>query len=91
MKKKIFALAMAMTMMLALAACGPKDAPAASGSGSGSAADGSNPAAVQTIEAGKLTVSTNAAFPPYEMVAGNGDLIGIDMEVAAKKETCKKR
>ena len=83
MKKKIFALAMAMTMMLALAACGPKDTPATSGSGSGSAA-GSNPAAVQTIEAGKLTVSTNAAFPPYEMVAGNGDLIGIDMEVAAK-------
>ena len=79
MKKKIFALAMAMTMMLALAACGPKD----NGSASGSAA-GSNPAAVQTIEAGKLTVSTNAAFPPYEMVAGNGDLIGIDMEVAAK-------
>ena len=85
MKKKIFALAMAMTMMLALAACGPKNNGSASGStaGSGSAA-GSNPAAVQTIVEGKLTVSTNASFPPYEMVAGDGTLEGIDMEVAAK-------
>lgn len=72
MKKKLLALAMAMTMVFALAACGSKD----NGSTSGST--------VTTIEPGKLIMSTNAAFPPYEMIADNGELEGIDIEVAGK-------
>ena len=35
-----------------------------------------------TIEKGKLIMSTNAAFPPYEMTDDNGNYIGIDVEVA---------
>ncbi len=35
-----------------------------------------------TIEEGKLIMSTNAAFPPYEMTDDNGNYIGIDIEVA---------
>ena len=35
-----------------------------------------------TIEKGKLIMSTNAAFPPYEMEDDNGSYIGIDVEVA---------
>ena len=32
---------------------------------------------------GTLVMGTNAAFPPYEMTDGNGDIIGIDAEIAA--------
>ena len=39
-------------------------------------------AAVTTVNAGKLTMSTNAAFPPYEMTTDNGDFEGIDIETA---------
>ena len=35
-----------------------------------------------TVTAGKLTMSTNAAFPPYEMTTDSGDFEGIDVEVA---------
>ena len=37
---------------------------------------------LNTIEKGKLIMSTNAAFPPYEMVADDGSFEGIDVEVA---------
>jgi len=40
------------------------------------------PAAVETVEAGKLHMATNAAFPPYEMVTDDGGFEGIDVEVA---------
>ena len=30
-----------------------------------------------------LTMGTNAAFPPYEMVDENNNIIGIDAEIAA--------
>ena len=36
-----------------------------------------------TLEEGKLIMSTNAAFPPYEMTTDSGDFEGIDIEVAA--------
>ena len=39
-------------------------------------------AELTTVNAGKLTMSTNAAFPPYEMTTDNGDFEGIDIEVA---------
>ena len=35
-----------------------------------------------TLEKGKLIMSTNAAFPPYEMTDDNGNFIGIDVEIA---------
>ena len=37
-----------------------------------------------TVETGKLHMATNAAFPPYEMVADDGSFEGIDVEVAGK-------
>ena len=39
-------------------------------------------AELTTVTAGKLTMSTNAAFPPYEMTTDSGDFEGIDIEVA---------
>ncbi len=36
------------------------------------------------VEAGKLHMATNAAFPPYEMVADDGSFEGIDVELAGK-------
>jgi ABC-type amino acid transport substrate-binding protein len=39
-------------------------------------------AELKTVESGKLIMSTNAAFPPYEMVADDGSFEGIDVEVA---------
>ena len=35
-----------------------------------------------TVEKGKLHMSTNAEFPPYEMVTNDGGFEGIDVEVA---------
>ena len=42
----------------------------------------SEDAELVTVTEGKLTMSTNAAFPPYEMTTDSGDLEGIDIEVA---------
>ena len=44
--------------------------------GCGDASDG------MTIEAGKLIMSTNAAFPPYEMTTDKCGFEGIDVEIA---------
>ena len=68
--KKLAALLLAMTMVLALCAC--------SNSGSGSGSNNS----FKTVEDGKLHMSTNAAFPPYEMTTDAGGFEGIDVEVA---------
>ena len=35
-----------------------------------------------TVEKGKLIMSTNASFPPYEMTTDNGGFEGIDVEIA---------
>ncbi len=35
-----------------------------------------------TVESGKLIMSTNAAFPPYEMTTDDGGFEGIDVEIA---------
>ena len=37
---------------------------------------------LNTIVSGKLIMSTNATFPPYEMFADDGSVIGIDVEIA---------
>lgn len=39
-------------------------------------------AELTTVEAGKLIMSTNAAFPPYEMTTDSGEFEGIDVEIA---------
>ena len=46
------------------------------------AACGGKSSGVTTVEKGKLHMSTNAAFPPYEMVKDDGSFEGIDVEVA---------
>jgi len=88
--KKIMTLLLALAMTTSLAACG-SSAGTASGSaatGSGSAASGSassassSAASFTTVEAGKLHMATNAAFPPYEMVKDDGTYEGIDVEIA---------
>ena len=72
MKKmqKSAALLLALAMAFSLAACS-------------SAGDAPTPAAFTTVEEGKLHMSTNAAFPPYEMTTDAGGFEGIDVEVAA--------
>lgn len=37
---------------------------------------------LSTVEPGKLIMSTNAAFPPYEMTTDSGEFEGIDIETA---------
>ena len=88
--KKMLSLALVLVLMMSLAACGAKTetpaattAPAAAAETTAAAADTEAPAAeVKTIEAGKLIMSTNASFPPYEMIADDGSFEGIDVEVA---------
>ena len=41
----------------------------------------SNDNGLKTVEAGKLTMATNAFFPPYEYYEGE-DIVGIDAEIA---------
>ena len=98
MTKKLLALGLSLTMALSLAACtgaGSSDASSAGSSSNtdASASAGSSSSTADTaglsealVEPGKLIMSTNAAFPPYEMVAdGEGayqGLEGIDVEIA---------
>ena len=88
--KKITALLLGAVMALSLAACGGSASSAAASSAASSEAASSEAAASETTEiaalttvnAGKLTMSTNAAFPPYEMTTDAGELEGIDVEIA---------
>ena len=89
--KKIFALLLAATMILSLAACGSKDsgtqnnesaAPAETTAPADTAAPAETAADFSTVTAGKLTMSTNAAFPPYESTDDSGNFVGIDIEIA---------
>ena len=43
---------------------------------------GTQTAAFTTVEEGKLHMSTNAQFPPYEMTTDDGGFEGIDVEIA---------
>ena len=72
---------------LALTACGGSSASTASSvasSAASSEAVSTSAAAgeLTTVEAGKLTMATNAAFPPYEMTTDAGEFEGIDIETA---------
>lgn len=92
--KKFVILALALLLALSFAACG-NGGNAASGSDVSAPATEApstdsdvtvtdEPAsAVTTVEAGKLHMSTNASFPPYEMTTDDGGFEGIDVEIAS--------
>lgn len=93
--KKVFALALTVLMVMSMfAGCGSSntaktttaatEAPATTAEATAAETTAAATAAseLKTVEAGKLIMSTNAAFPPYEMVADDGSLEGIDVEVA---------
>ena len=92
--KKLSAMLMAGAMMMSLAACGSSASSASSEAVSSEAAssevassaassEAASAAELTTVTPGKLTMSTNAAFPPYESTADNGNFVGIDIDVAA--------
>ena len=102
MTKKLLALGLSLTMALSLAACGGGSSSGSSASGSSSDTHTSTSQARAStstggdygdfasslVEEGKLIMSTNAQFPPYEMVAdGEGfngtGFEGIDIEIAS--------
>ena len=66
--KKLFAMILALCLIVSLCA--------------GCGANANKKSDIPTLEAGKLIMSTNAAFPPYEMTDDNGKYIGIDVEIA---------
>lgn len=89
--KKLTALLLGTAMVLSLAACGATASTSESTTSSDAASSeaASTEASAETASAelttvtpGKLTMSTNAAFPPYEMTADDGSFEGIDVEVA---------
>ncbi len=87
--KKMLCLALGLTMSLTLlSACSgggtASPSPSASAPSPSASAPAPTGAVLPTIEAGKLIMSTNAAFPPYEMVTDAGGFEGIDVEIATK-------
>ena len=87
MKKKILTIALVGLMAASLAACGKASETQTSNAASESASDGKaesksdGTAKIKTVEAGKLTLATNAEFPPYEYHDGD-KIVGIDMDIA---------
>ena len=67
---------------LALTACGGSASSTASSTASSAASSTSAAAELTTVEAGKLTMATNATFPPYEMTTDAGTIEGIDVDTA---------
>ena len=91
--KKALSLMIAAALVLSLAACGSTASSAASSEAASSdaasseaasseAASETETAELSTVEPGKLIMSTNAAFPPYEMTTDSGEFEGIDIETA---------
>ena len=96
--KKALSLMTAAALVLSLAACGSTASSAASSeaaspeaassdaasseASSSEAASETETAELSTVEPGKLIMSTNAAFPPYEMTTDSGEFEGIDIETA---------
>lgn len=96
--KKALSLMTAAALVLSLAACGSTASSAASSEAASSEAASSDAtsseaasseatsetetAELSTVEPGKLIMSTNAAFPPYEMTTDAGEFEGIDIETA---------
>lgn len=87
--KKALSLMTATALVLSLAACGSTASSEAASSDAASSEAASSEAAsetetaeLSTVEPGKLIMSTNAAFPPYEMTTDSGEFEGIDIETA---------
>ena len=96
--KKALSLMTAAALVLSLAACGSTASSAASSeaaspeaassdaasseAASSEAASETETAELSTVEPGKLIMSNNAAFPPYEMTTDSGEFEGIDIETA---------
>lgn len=96
--KKALSLMTAAALVLSLAACGSTASSVASSEAASSetassdaasseaasseAASETETAELSTVEPGKLIMSTNAAFPPYEMTTDSGEFEGIDIETA---------
>ena len=92
--KKMFAIALTVLMVMSMfAGCGSSaatpttaapvtEAPAAETTAAATEAPTEAAAELKTVEAGKLIMSTNASFPPYEMIADDGSFEGIDVEIA---------
>ena len=81
--KKFLSVLMAGAMLfgvLTLAGCGDTTEPAAE---EGTTTEDTTTAEFTTVTEGVLTMSTNAAFPPYEMTDDSGNIVGIDAEIAA--------
>ena len=83
-RRSFMAAAAVSVAALALTACGGSASSAASSVASSAASSEavSSAAELTTVEAGKLTMATNAAFPPYEMTTDSGEFEGIDIETA---------
>ncbi len=87
MKKKILTIALVGLMAASLAACGKASETQTSNAASESTSDGKaesksdGTAKIKTVESGKLTLATNAEFPPYEYHDGD-KIVGIDMDIA---------
>ena len=89
--KKFLALVLTLVMALSITACGGSDTTedTTTDTTDGAQTEETTGNAVSTeygdftvVEAGKLHMSTNAAFPPYEMTTDDGGFEGIDVEVA---------
>ena len=84
-RRSFMAAAAVSVAALALTACGGSASSAASSvasSAASSEAVSSAAAELTTVEAGKLTMATNATFPPYEMTTDSGEIEGIDVDTA---------
>ena len=84
-RRSFMAAAAVSVAALAMTACGGSASSAASSVASSAASsEAASSAATEltTVEAGKLTMATNAAFPPYEMTTDAGEFEGIDVDTA---------
>ena len=84
-RRSFLAAAAVSAAALAMTACGGSASSAASSvasSAASSTAASSGAAALSTVVAGKLTMATNATFPPYEMTTDSGEIEGIDVDTA---------
>ena len=84
--KKLLAIVLSLVMVLGLfAACGgatTEDTKGTEAATNAATNDNAEAGELKTIEDGKLLMSTNAAFPPYEMTTDDGGFEGIDVEIA---------
>ena len=85
-RRSFMAAAAVSVAALALTACGGSASSAASSvassAASSEAVSSAAAAELTTVEAGKLTMATNATFPPYEITTDSGEIEGIDVDTA---------